>query len=310
MKFITLAIFLSLSTSFAEETLVLHQFLQGKNKDELSGLTYKDQKLYTVADKKKNHFIYEIELTKDSFSLKEAYNLKNGPYLNLPVHLKTSSGIKIPTQLDLEGISHCQNDFYLVDEQARNLLLFQEGELKLHTELGTQKLFEKHILHDNLELNAGLEGVAIDCENQIAYIAQERSPTGIIKIDLKKREVVDVFKPDPIEQKKYTYSGLYFDKNFLYALERNQKSIAKINPKTFKLEKRYFYPEIQGTDFNLIYDTGKPYGIEEGLALSSEYIFVVLDNNGDKLNKKFAKAMHLKRNKNHSLLIFKRPQGF
>jgi hypothetical protein len=125
--------------------------------------------------------------------------------------------------------------------------------------------------------NAYIEGITVNGNELL--LAVEREPRGFINIKGKKSTFY--VQPGPLYSSKnlpYDYSGLsrYQDKNV--ALEKNHYRICELET-TFKPVMCYSFKEI-AKSFEWGYSSDK-YGLAEGLAISHDSVWIIVDNNGD-----------------------------
>lgn len=286
-----------------------------KSPIELSGIAKKNDSLYVVADKIHNHYIYKVGPNSPYAELHPHLNLiaMNGFYSFLLDVLLTNRGgrwLKYP--LDLEGITYCGQSWYLANEQARQIIKIENNSLKI-LEVNWDEAFEKlKIPLKDIYVNAGFEGVAVDCQNAIMYVAQERQPRAIIAVNLNNLKVIEVFDIALAELKsKVTpdFSDLYFESNYLYILERNDHIITKLRIKDKKIISRFSFRYLKGFDLKELYDTGKPFGLAEGLAMDEQSIYITMDNNRSLISAK-AKEYFGIHQEVAAILQFERPAGF
>lgn len=310
---VTLIIALLSLTVFANE-LKFEKIYFNRDKVEMSGLIKKGNDLLFIGDKLSNRSIYKIIFEKERFYYKDYINLSDlsgyKPYFTKALLLKHGGRI-LKSPFDLEGLSFCGDDFYLVNEQVRHLLKVSKNkfhQFKIDFETEFKKL--KYPL-EKIATNAGFEGVAIDCKNEIAFIAQERSPRGIFKVDLKTQKVLDTFLFNN-EEGKYgsnDFSDLHFENGFLYLLERNSHTITKYSVKENKIVASVSFGKLASMHLRDLYNTGESFGIAEGLTMSKERIYIGVDNNGKSLSKKGSDAYKIEGNFS-SLIIYQRPKDF
>ena len=300
--------------SWATEHLKFEKIIFNRDDTEISGLLYQNDHLLFVADKLSNRAIYKIKMENDRFFYKTYIDLSqlqgHTQYFSQALLFRHAGRI-IKSPFDLEGIASCDNDYYLANEQTRHILKVNTNEMK-KLEIDFSNIFKKfgHPLEE-IETNAGFEGLAIDCENQILYIAQERQPRAIIVVDIKKMIPIDIFVTPGkgVGKVNPDYADLYFENGYLYILERNFHHILKVDPKTKKVVKKFAYGETNHLHLKEIYQTKEPYGLAEGLAMSKDQIFIGIDNNKNQISEKAQKAFGLK-GKFSSLLIYTRPKDF
>lgn len=283
---------------------------------EISGAAIVAGKLRMVSDNKDDTFIYEVRESPDGrLKAVEANNMKKlvGYKIYLK-HMPLDKNNKLKAQRqDFEGLAACGTTMFVVDERVRNVLKFR-------TDGGFERLplifSAVKGLYDGGE-NAGFEGVAVDCDKKVMYLAKERQPRFLLKIDMKKWKILeqtDVFDPTiakPVARGALDFSSvldfsdLAFDHGFLYALSRNERDLLKIDPNSMKIVDRRSYAAIE----NGLYNTGEPFGIAEALVMTGDEIIIGLDNNQTPVSEATAKKYNVTGNVG-SFLYFKRPSGF
>lgn len=283
---------------------------------EISGAAMVAGKLRMVSDNKDDSFVYEVREQADG-RMKAVEGLNFRKLVGYKIYLKhlpndKNNKLKVNRQ-DFEGLAACGTTMYVIDERVRNVLKFRTdgGFERLQLTFAAVKG-----VYEGGE-NAGFEGVAVDCEKKIMYLAKERQPRFLLKIDMKKWKILeqtDVIDPTvakPLVRgvldfgSVLDFSDLVFDRGFLFALSRNERDLLKIDPNTFKVVDRRSYAIAE----NGLYKTGEPFGIAEALVLTSEEIIVGLDNNQSPLTEGAMKKYGVSGNVG-SFLYFKRPMGF
>ena len=303
--------FITFSQVFAK--LKFEKILFNRDDSEISGLLLKDNELLFVADKLSNRAIYKIRYENDRFFYKNYLDISklqgHGSYFAKALLFKHGGRI-VKSPFDLEGITYCNNDFYIANEQARHILKVNKRSIE-NIKIDFSSIFEKFGFPlEKISTNAGFEGVTIDCKNQILYIAQERGPRAIIVVDLKTKEAIDIYQTEQEKENKHPdYADIHFENGFLYILERNFHRVLKVDPKTKKIVDTVTFGHTDSLHLREIYDTGEPYGLAEGLALSKKQIFIGIDNNKNKISKRAQDILGVKGNFS-SLMIYTRPKGF
>ncbi|WP_162555920.1 SdiA-regulated domain-containing protein [Reichenbachiella versicolor] len=251
---------------------------------DLSGIVFIEDSLYVVADKPWNKFLYGIHLSKGQFQVSH----KKAIEINDP-------------QLDLEGIDYCHGLIYLINERPGDIIA-------MHPD-GSIQTLDLKFKGDNPPSNwgnAGWEGIAIDCQNQIMYGLKEREPRGIYAIDMTNWKIRNSFNTPQIESNDF--ADAKFENGYLYAIERNGCHIAKIDPKTEKVVSKYHYQHIANTEQGKLFEP-TPFGMGEALLLTDDEIWVGLDNNGLKASP-YAEETFGITGKAPVILRFKRPVDF
>jgi len=293
---------------------------------ELSGLAIANGTTYVVSDESSHHYIYQVRpLTAPEQNKNTTlYTFTLVPAINLKTYAATLTGLspdQKPKRIDFEAIAVCDGVFYLADERVRQIVeVKQEKEQTRFRVLPINFSSFKDLASGGD--NAGFEGVALDCDNDVLFVAKERSPRRIFKIDLKKGTLLsdhDLKGSDRSGQKvihpfnggnglmeiSADISDLYYTDGFLYVLERSTYEIAKVDPKTMKVVGRVSY----FTTTKHAYQTGEPFGLAEALALTDKEIVLAFDNGGNRLTHQFSKTFGPEGNKG-IIITFERPKGF
>ncbi|MBL4661734.1 MAG: esterase-like activity of phytase family protein [Alcanivoracaceae bacterium] len=234
---------------------------------EPSGLTLWDGEFYTISDKQNK--IYHLQFEQDKVRLKPIINIVNNRN----------------TKLDFEGLSHDDKYFYLISEKYFQILkVSKDGSeqvwLPINDELQQAGidagLFQTH--------NANFEGICFLEKNKFLLVA-EREPRGFIEVlfDDSKIETIRAYSANdsrfPSAKHRSTdFTGLSCDDD-IYVLERNAYVVAKLKKQQGKFKESVAWsyqhiiekPEYQYQDMK--------YGHAEGLVVSGDKVYIILDNN-------------------------------
>jgi len=309
-----LALVLSYKSFGEEKVASFEKILFNRDNIEISGLYLEGNNLLFVGDKLSNRAIYKVQFEKDRFYYKshiDLTKLKNHDIYFAKALLFKHGGRLVKSPFDLEGLTKCKEAYYLVNEQVRHVLKIENNILEV-LPIDFKNVFKKNGFPiEKISTNAGFEGVSVDCKNQVLYIAQERDPRAIIQVDLKTNKVQEMFL---LENKKtkngsLDFTDLYYESGFLYILQRNEYLISKYDLINKKIVAKLSFEKLKNLNARELYDTGEPYGLAEGLAMSEDTIYISIDNNYNKLSKKAEKLYGVSGNFS-SLLLYKRPKGF
>lgn len=311
--YLFLGLLFSLSVSATSE-LMFEKIIFNRDDAELSGLLQHDDELLFVADKLSNRAIYKVRFENDRFFYTNHLNISklqgHNSYFAKALLFKHGGRI-VKSPFDLEGLTYCNENFYIANEQARHVLKVNKKSIT-KLEINFNDIFKKlGTPLEKISTNAGFEGIAIDCKNQVLYIAQERQPRAIIVVDLKTNTPIEIFQTAVDKGNKITpsYADIHFENGFLYLLERNAHLITKIDIKTKKIISKFKFGKTNKLHLKDIYDTGEPYGLAEGLTMDKNRIYIAVDNNKNLLTKKAQAEYKLKGNFS-SIMIYQRPKGF
>lgn len=312
---ILLFVFIILSTQIkASEELKFESILFNRDTVEISGLTSYRNSLLMVGDKLSNRAVYKIKFEKNRFYYNSHIDLTklsgHNKYFAKALLLKHGERL-IKSPFDLEGITYCNDTFYIVNEQVRHILKVTSSKVE-NLPIDFSPIFQKFKFPlKKVATNAGFEGITADCKRNKLYIAQERSPRAIIQVDLKTNTVEDMFLISNKETKDGSedFADLHFEDDHLYLLKRNSHEITKYSLKDRKEVKTVKFGNTNKIHLREIYNTGEPYGLAEGMAITKDTIYLGIDNNRNKISEKAQKAFDVS-GRYSSIIIYTRPEGF
>jgi hypothetical protein len=252
---------------------------------DLSGIALSKGRMYVVADKEANPYLYEIAWGKKHWTLIDS--------------------IRLPLQgeIGLEALDVCHNLFYLADEDNTKVYSSDvKGRLK---EIPVQ-FAEAGIDPSTWKENTGLEGLAVDCRNNILYLAKEREPRYIMKVDLATGRILDQFNIPETESNDI--ADMKFEGGFLYLVERNGNYITKLNPQTKEVVAKVSFKDVVNEQTGHLYEPTR-YGMAEALLLTKDEIWIGIDNNFLKVSETGRQQYGLE-GRNPVIIRFKRPKGF
>lgn len=254
---------------------------------DLSGIVEVNNKIYVIADKNWNKYIYEAELSNSSFIVKN----------EIPLN--------VDGKLDLEAIDYCDSQFYIANERSGDIYRVSINNSK--KTVSTLPLdFESRGYKLTQWKNAGWEGLAMDCDQQKLYLTKERQPRIIFIVDTKTNQIISEFNIPEVDSNDF--SDAKFNNGFLYLLERNGNYITKIDPETQSVVSKVTYKHITSHPEGKLYTNSK-YGLAEALLLKDNEIWLALDNNGNTASQHAITTYNMK-GTTPVILKFKRPLGF
>jgi len=254
---------------------------------DLSGICIYNDSIYVIADKAWNKFIYKIDTLKNTVKIIDELE------------------ICLYEKIDIEGIDADSLGFYIINERSSEVYYKNKNSCLIKTlEIDWSKLKIK----TKEWSNKGLEGLAIDQENNILYLIKERSPRRIIAFDLNTGYLSEPF--DALFDKEINdFTDAKFENGKLYLLERNNSSILRIDVTT-KETYSVSVKNILNPNHKRLYKTDNPeYGTAESLLLTKNEIWIGIDNNGEKTSA-YGQELGLDKSNNPVILIFKRPNNF
>ncbi len=271
-------------------------YMLGKNDCEvsskqfdLSGFgTYKGKKI-CIADKLWTTDIYYFDTT------------SNGEFL-LSICAKGLDSTS--SKCDIEAVD-TYNDRLVVSAEIENQIYIQndKGEFEL---LPADFTKVESDLSKWGASNAGIEGFAIDSQNNTIYFAKERDPRRLFSYDITKNEFHTDFD-DVIKGDDGNISDMQFLDGKLYILDRANCLVVRLDVNTKEMT-QYSFRQYSNNGKEHIY-TAK-FGMAEALLVTDDAIFIGFDNNNDPVSK-YGEEIGLKPgSKSPSIFVFKRPQGF
>jgi len=241
---------------------------------EPSGLVIKDEQLYSVCDD--TSAIFKINVVDQNNA--EAVIDQDLDETQLSA-----------MNLDLEGLTVVDGEFFMVSEVHHKLISVKENKLNWVPELGGvyAEAFKAGLFQI---YNAGMEAVTY-LGNQTFLFSAERQPRGLIEVtfdsDFKtilkqSNQVFDDSKYPLVETRKPDLAGLYYHKGMVYALHRNAYIIHELIK-----DEQGIYQEGQAWSYEHIVKDPKyayqdmQFGHAEGLAVDDDFFYLVLDNNNN-----------------------------
>ncbi len=252
---------------------------------DLSGIAVSRGRVYVVADKEFNPYLYEIKIGNRHWNIVDS--------------------VRLPLQgeLGLEAIDVCGDLFYLADED--NTVVYT-SDIKANLQKVPVHFGQAGIDPATWKDNAGLEGLAVDCRKGLLYLAKEREPRFIMKVDLKSGRILEQFNIPETESNDI--ADMKFEGGFLYLIERNGNMITKLNPDTKKVIAKLSFKQSVNEQEGYMYEPAR-FGMAEALLLTKDEIWIGIDNNYLKASEKGMQVYGLE-GRNPVIIRFKRPKGF
>ena len=271
-------------------------YMLGKNDCEvsskqfdLSGFgTYKGKKI-CIADKLWTTDIYYFDTT------------SNGEFL-LSICAKGLDSTS--SKCDIEAVD-TYNDRLVISAEIENQIFIQndKGEFEL---LPADFTKVESDLSKWGASNAGIEGFAVDSQNNTIYFAKERDPRRLFSYDITKNEFHTDFD-DVIKGDDGNISDMQYLDGYLYILDRANCLVVRLDVNT-KEKTQYSFRKYSNNGKEHIY-TAK-FGMAEALLVTDDAIFIGFDNNNAPVSK-YGEEIGLKPGSRlPSIFVFKRPQGF
>ena len=254
---------------------------------DFSGMVRWNQTLYGLADKPWNIWLYELTMQENEyFSVME----------RIPVIFDGKA--------DFEAIDWLDSCFYVADERASKVV-----KVVVKKDTVTSAVLE--LLWDvdvSSWGNAGIEGLAVDKNENMIYIAKERDPARLFRISIKENLVTEFLLEMDISDEDI--SDMKIQDGFLYLLNRAKYRVLKFSLDTRKHLATFDYSGVLHAQNQKFYQVAR-YPMAEALLIDDKEIWIGLDNNGRSFNDEnsYVRQSGLE-GSNPVLIRFKRPEQF
>ena len=272
--------------------LALEQYwaLAGVDNLQPSGLSFCGEELVMVSDRHSN-IVFSIPLSDKNAVHVKTFRLVSS-LKELPSRLKWQQHIMdwglrwTEKRFDWEGI-HCNADgsLYLASESLSAIAKIEpNGDADWITPSFFVELLEQGFAST---LNTGFEGLAANKDHIL--IALEREPRGLLRATLSTTppgidKIQKIHNESVASPLKPDFTGLWLEQGAhqsvkIYTLERNYFRVCRRSYDSWAIEACWSYRDTEkSSEFRFENDH---YGLAEGIARSGEYIYIVLDNNGE-----------------------------
>lgn len=258
-------------------------WIQKSDDLDLSGLSWCNNQLITVSDKI-DDTVFHIEFKDNKASLTPLLTFEaTSPNIDYsiwshPLYYFQSWFHK--DFLDFEGISCQQDSIYLVSERKNKILAITSDTTQWLDINWYQQAYDAGYLQTH---NAHIEGITFGDDEQI-FLAIERQPRGLITIkDAFSSQSKTLLQPIPeapslsFRKNSKDVAGLDYTDQLLWTLERNASAICARETISLKPTLCISYRHIDKQTAFSYQDT--EYGTAEGLAVASDAIYIIFDNN-------------------------------
>ncbi|MBN8431168.1 hypothetical protein JF535_09930 [Microbulbifer salipaludis] len=264
---------------------LLHAWwVDGSEGLDLSGLSFCQGELLTVADKSSER-IYRLapEPGHETVKLLPKADFAR-PALpdDQPVSMKARAlhYASTPLSMDFEGITCDGPDIFLLSERHNRIVRLDSARHK--GEWMPVRWSESARKQGYLQLfNAESEGLVRVGDD--FWVALEREPRGLLKLQLGDREGQHFYPVPPVagldfRGRSEDVTALAYYDGALFTLERNAFAVCRRSLSTLAAQWCIEYRHIEEAPENIYRKTH--FGKGEGLAVNEQGMFVVLDNNG------------------------------
>lgn len=260
----------------------------GDKRFDLSGIVHFDSAIIAVADKPWNKSLYRInpDTTLNRATTEE--------FFTLSYEFKS----------DFEAVDYADSIFYIADERSSGIYAYDLRK----AEMRALNLSWPQNINPGSWGNTGCEAIAVDKENNRLFIGKERDEAALFVCGIGGGGLEPVNMDDFPDG--FDVSDMKYENHHLYLLNRGSYRVMKWDTRTEKIIDYFDYSFVMNANGEKLYSSSR-YPMAEGLGLTSDHIWVALDNNGDSFNndnpwiemRKFA-------GENPLLICFDRPEGF
>lgn len=223
-------------------------------------------------------------------------------------------------ETDLEGIDYYNHKLVFLDE-ATSKVHFIENDKWVNIPYELSPEVFKQTYDFKKWGNAGYEGLAFDTISKHLFLVKERMSTDgvdrmVYEIDMNTGKLLRIITT-PIQNANTDYADAKVEyingKAYLYLLERNGYLVTRVDLATLESQSLSYSGIMNDSNLKLTLYTSKnpQFGIAEAIMLTPNAIWIGVDNNHRKVNKKHPMAKKYKlKGKSPSIFIFERPAGF
>lgn len=249
---------------------------------DLSGLTLRNGRLFSISDLSDQNDILEIVIRRQGGAWLRVAQILDADWLEGFAGRTAKLG-----RVDFEGLCHFGDEFWIASETTRSVL-------KVGTDGDVEELipdfsgFHKDSMMPFSGIaNAGLEAIACDEATGRLWIFNERQFRMAYEVNPDTGEMIHQFDvPAAAHLPQYSqgswmypdFAGADFDSGYLYLLERNGRRILKVDPENFATVDHCSYAYVEDG----MYQEKGPFGVAEGLVVQNSQVYVVLDTNGSR----------------------------
>jgi hypothetical protein len=258
-----------------------------------SGITSMGGRLFFVSDNDYDYAVYGLIRDNAAYSVNKFITF-NSSYTVIKKHKNYD--------LDLEGIVWYRDSFFVVDERDRYIYKIKDNSSVERVQHDIGAYNKRMDLSFSLNANAGFEGIAIDPEKRVFFIANERERAIIYLLRMRGNNLYafdHIIMDDVLKIKGFDVSDLFFERGFLYLIYRKENRIIKLDPYKKTAMKSLSYLKLARG----LYEHKQSRGFAEGLYMTERDIFLLLDSGGKRMVGRSDDG-------NGALIIMKRPVGF
>ncbi|MFW5974939.1 MAG: SdiA-regulated domain-containing protein [Bacteroidota bacterium] len=255
---------------------------------DLSGMVHWNQTLYGLADKPWNTWLYELDLNEEDSSFY--------PSQSIPVDYNRRP--------DFEAVDRLDSCFYVADERATQVIKVVVGKDTVTSEM----LGLEWDTDFSGWGNAGIEGLAVNKQDGVIYIAKERDPARLFRVLPKDKKVKEFVLEKEISNEDV--SDMKIENGYLYLLNRAKYRIMKFSLDTRKHIATFDYSAVLHANNQKFY-SGARYPMAEALLMDNDRIWIGLDNNGRDFNEKNPYIKNAGLSEDDPVIVrFNRPMDF
>lgn len=267
----------------------------------LSGMAVFDGGFYIVGDKPHDPYLYAVQQSKSAWLVND------------------QASVSLEQPASFEGMAHFNGQFILINEDPAGVYLATLTATRYESQLidiDYAGILNPQDIAAAGQKNRGFEGVAIDVENNILFLALERQPATLLKVKLNESRtggrllsILSDWDSGDLDV-PFSISDLYFDQGYLYSLERANYQLSKIDPDQMRVVAKLDFSFVKDAGLSL-YKGEEKYGTAESLIVRENQIYIGTDNNESYVDtdNRWVQQFGLQGNQ-PSIIELARPQGF
>ncbi len=236
---------------------------------EPSGMVIAQNTIYFISDGPGQRYIYRLVPGGRTYTAQRF----------IPLRFKEHFLTAMTHTLDIEAIIILQDGFAILDERNRRVYTVTGDGMTRELPHNIDDYNRQHEIEFSNEANAGFEGMAARPGTGTWYLANERSPALIYMLhekDNRLRVQNHLLFSTITGDANPDIADLYAVKDVLYILYRKKRQVIKLHTPSSTVLAILDYKSVTEN----LYQSPEGYGFAEGLYMTSDTVFLLLDSNG------------------------------
>lgn len=244
---------------------------EGRRLDASGLLRFPDGEMWTVNDQDAAVYRLRFRESTNTLDLERIEGL-----LTREQSAELNKGSRM--RLDCEGLARDERGRIYLSEESRRMVLRWDPSTKAVERLPIDWAPVTKYFHSP-DMNASFEGIAVGGDR--LYVANERQTGRLIVVDLATLKVIDDFAVASAGStlKDTHYTDLCWAEGALWVLLRDERKVLKVDPAKKAVVEEFDYNAMEvatPTAYGIIFAPG----FMEGIAVDSEFLWLLVDNNG------------------------------